>query len=141
MLATFQPLEQRVGLVDVRRRGTILARRGARAVRAQMLRDHVHAVANAENRQPGLQHFRVDIGGVLLVETGGSARQDDATGLHRANLLERKIKRVDLAVHPASRTRRAISWVYWLPKSRIKIIRSVRRRLSTYYSQPRNSGE
>ena len=70
-----------------------------RRLRAEMRRDDIHAVADAEDVRVGLQHFGIDIGRVLVVEAGGPARQDDAARLHRADLRQRKIERVDFAIH------------------------------------------
>ena len=100
MLAAGQPLEQAVRFVDSEHRGAVLAPRGSSVARAQVLRDHEHAVANSQHRAAQVEHLRTDIGRVGPIQAGGAARQNNAFGVERANLLEREIIGMDLAVDP-----------------------------------------
>src|SRR5579872_1349650 len=99
MLLSFEAFEQRVLRVDLQRRGAVLLRLRGWSLRAQMRRDDIHAVADAENRRVDLEHLGIEVGRVLFIETRRPARQDDAARLHRANFRERKIERMNFAIH------------------------------------------
>ena len=65
---------------------------------AQVLRDHVQPVADSQHRAPHAQHFRRDVRRVGLVEARGAAGKDDSARAHRADLFDREIVRVNLAI-------------------------------------------
>ena len=87
---------------------------------AQLLRHGLHAVADAEHRHAELEH-RLRRARRLLVGDGlGAAGEDDALGLPLADVVVRESQGRISQYTPISRTRRAISWVYCAPKSRIR---------------------
>ena len=71
----------------MQRGGTVLLAHAQRGVlRAQMLRDHIHAVADSEHGASSFSTSAIDIGRAFFVETRRPARQDDAARPQRANL-------------------------------------------------------
>ena len=100
MIAAIEALEERVAFVDHERRGAILAGMSAGAMRSEMLRDDVHAVADAEHRAAQVQDFIGDIGRAAVVEARGPARENDAARIHRADFLRREVIRMDFAIDP-----------------------------------------
>ena len=99
MLPARESLEQFIVLVDHQRRAAKLARMRSHAARAQMLRDHVQAIADSEHRASEVQDFVGNIRRLVFVEARGSARQDDPARVHRADFFHREIERMNFAIH------------------------------------------
>ena len=76
----------------------VLALAGARHLPAELLRDELRAVADAEHRHAGLVHHRVDRRGPGDVDALGPAAQDQASRAASGQLLGRDRVRDDLAV-------------------------------------------
>ena len=93
-----ETVEQFVALVDHQFGGPVLALAGARAMRAQMLRDHVQSVADSQHRASDAQNLGRDVRRVGLIEARGTARKNDSARAHRADLCDREIVRMNLAI-------------------------------------------
>ena len=89
----------------------------------------LHPVADPEHRDAELEELALDCGARRVVDGVRSAGEEDALG-PRARGSPRRRRRTAATSQntPSSRTRRAISWVYCEPKSRITTS-FVRRRL------------
>ncbi len=98
MVAALKAVEERVMSIDDERGGTVLAGVSAGAVGAEMLRDDVHAVADAEHGDAEVEDFVGEVGRAGIVEAGGTTGKDNAAGLQRADFLEGKVIGMDLAI-------------------------------------------
>ena len=96
-----QAVEQgRVGAEHLDRRTAELGGPGARDRAAERQRHRLEAVADAERRDAGREHGRVDRRGARGVDRGGTAGQDDGGRSPGEHLLDRHRVRHDLAVDP-----------------------------------------
>ena len=77
-----------------------LALVGARDLAAELARDPLHAVADAEHRHSELEETARDRGRIRGVHGCGTAGEDDRSEVHRTRDLERAPRRRDLAVAP-----------------------------------------
>ena len=59
------------------------------------------AIADAEDRDPQVEDLLADVRGLLVVDTVGTAGEDDADRLARGELLEGGLVALDLAVDTA----------------------------------------
>ncbi len=91
--------EQRAAVGDVHRRRAVLPLAGLGDLAAELLRDHLEAVADAEHRHPELEDGRVEAGRARLVDAGRAAAEHDADRVLRGDLGRRHGVRHDLAVH------------------------------------------
>src|SRR5581483_10752640 len=98
LLALVDSLEQRIAPVDNQRGRAVLASARAGAAGAQMLRDHVKPVADAEHGASDVQHLGRNIRRAGLVEARRTTRQNDPARAHRADLLGREIVWMNLAI-------------------------------------------
>ena len=76
----------------------VLARAGRGDLAAELLRHDLEAVADAEGRDPELEHTTVELGRALLVDARRAATQHDARGVLGGDLGSRDRVRHDLAV-------------------------------------------
>src|SRR5690606_27038623 len=97
-LAPREAVEDALGLVDDDLRQPELALLGALDLAAEQVRRELHAVADPEDRNAELEDAAVDLGSPLLVHARGPAGQDDGARGLRADILERRRARMDLAV-------------------------------------------
>ena len=105
---------------DVQLRPAELARLGRLHLAAEDLRAELHAVADAEDGHAQVEDLRVALGRARLVNAARPAGEDDALGVELLELVERRCRAGRARCRrPASRTRRAMSWAYCEPKSRI----------------------
>ena len=94
--------EELAGLTDHLELGTPeLGRVGAGDFAAELLRHELHAVADAEHRQPELEQPRIDARGVVGVHRRGPAGEDDGSSLAADRLCRRDRTRHELRVHAA----------------------------------------
>ena len=70
----------------------------ARRARPILLGEHAHAVADAEQRHAQLGDARIRQRRIRLVHARRPARENDPLRPHRANLVERQVERMQLAV-------------------------------------------
>ena len=94
-----EALEETAGLGDVDRRWAVLALALGCDLAAENVRHEVHAVANAEDREPAVQDRRLDERGVLVVHARRSTREDHAHDTSALELLRGHVVGKDLAVH------------------------------------------
>ena len=99
-LAGGEPLEQAPGLDDRHLGAAVLAMGGALDAAAQLVGHHLHAVADPQHRHAEREQLGRRGGRSLLVDALRAAREDDADGAAAADLRDRQIERVDLAVDP-----------------------------------------
>jgi hypothetical protein len=93
---------------------------GGRDPAAQLLGHRLLAVADAEDRHAGLEEMLRRARAVRPHHRGRAAGEDDPLRPQPREGLVGAVERRDLAIDPASRTRRAMSWVTWLPKSTMR---------------------
>ena len=89
---------------------------------AEMMRHELHPVADAEHRDAQRKNLRIKLRRAALINTRRPAGEDDAVRLRARRLpppadIERTIS--EYTWH--SRMRRAMTWVYCEPKSRMRI--------------------
>jgi hypothetical protein len=89
---------------------------------AQLGRHGLHAVADAEHRDAQFEHGLRGARRVAFQRRVVAAGQDDAGGAVVADEFVVDVVGKTSENTPASRTRRAISWVTWEPKSRMRIL-------------------
>src|SRR5262249_32096349 len=99
MLFSGETFEQRVGLVDGQRRGTVLTRPRADAPGTEVLRDDVKAIADAEYGASQPQQLVGNVRRALVIGAGGAAGKDDPARPEGADLLDCEIERVNFAIH------------------------------------------
>ncbi len=92
--------EGRLGRGDPEPGRTILSPIGRLDRSAQCLRDQLHAIADAEHRQPALQHPVRQLRRAGLVDTGRATREDDSAHVARLDLGPRRVVVEELAVNP-----------------------------------------
>src|SRR5947209_15687849 len=73
----WQILEERRAAVHPNLRGAVLAFPGARHLAAKLVGEHLHAIANAEHRHPGLEQGAIGERRALLIHAGRPAGEDD----------------------------------------------------------------
>ena len=80
-----QPLEERVG--DACAAGAldhgmaVLVRSTLRHLAAELVGQELHAVADAQHRHPALEDIRGRLGGIVIVDAGGAAGEDEGARL------------------------------------------------------------
>src|SRR5512143_3804291 len=62
------------------------------------MRERLHAIANAEDRQPRVKDVLLDIGSVRLIDGARPAGQDEALRMKGHDRVSRRIPRVQLAI-------------------------------------------
>ena len=115
---------EELGLVRLELRLPELGRAGALDGAAEVSRHELHAVADAECRDPEREDAGVEIRRAVRVHRGGAAGEDERRRVSGRDLRCRQAVPDELRVHAASRTRRAISWLYWPPRSTTRTGRS-----------------
>jgi hypothetical protein len=98
-LVVGEALEQATGLGDVDRSRSVFALALGRDLATQDVRHEVHAVADAEDREPAVQDRGLDERRVLVVHARRSAGEDDADHAASLELLGGDVVGEDLAVH------------------------------------------
>ncbi len=97
-----------------------LAMMAAFDLAAELLGHGLLAVADAEHGDAGLEDGVGCARAIDFRHRGRAARQNHRGRLELGKRVGSGLEGVDFAVDPASRTRRAMSWVTWLPKSMIR---------------------
>ena len=67
--------------------------------RADMTRNQLHAVANAQQRQATAQNLRVEVGRAVYQRALGTTRENDCDGIARRKLRPRDVVGHDLAIN------------------------------------------
>ncbi len=108
-------LEEDPGLVDGELRAAVLPHLGALDLAAEVEREQLHAVTDAEHRDPELEQLAIELRRVRRVDRRGPAGEDQALGLAPATSAAPTWCGSSSEKTPSSRTRRAISCEYWPP--------------------------
>ena len=74
----FEAVEERAGVVLVDDGKAVLPLRGGYDAAAQLVREQLHAVADAQDRDAALEYPRLGQGRAVLVDGRGAAGEDDA---------------------------------------------------------------
>ena len=90
--------EQVLGIEDAEWFAAVFPGRGGGHSAAQEMVHELDAVADAQNRHPQVEEFRVDGGGVRLVDAPGAAGKNDALGREFLDFRQRHHKGVDFAI-------------------------------------------
>ena len=101
LLLAAQPLEEQPRLEHAERRLAELAEVGARHGAAEVERQALHAVADAEHRDAQIEDLGVELRGVVDVHAHGAAGEDDALGRVGLDALDGHVVRHELRVHAA----------------------------------------
>ena len=117
-----QAAEERPARLRLEHGLAVLAVPGALHLAAQHVAHELHAVADAHDRHPQLEQLRVAARRAALVHAVGPAREHDPARVAGLERLRPRPRRQDLRVDRSSRSRRAMSWVYWEPKSRMRMV-------------------
>jgi len=94
-----QLLEQRLGMHDGQQRAPVLALCGGLHDAAQQMRHQLMPVADAQHGDAQREQFRVNARGIRLVNTCGTARQDNPLRSTGTQVRQRRIIRQNLAEH------------------------------------------
>ena len=97
-LARNETREQDAGLGDFDLGPAVLAARRTLDGAAEEVRDELHAVTDPEHGDPELEQSALGARRVVVVDALRSAREDDSDRLTAADLLDRQVERVHLAV-------------------------------------------
>ena len=100
---------------------TVLALAGRAHFSAEVVGEELQAVADAEDRQAHGEQGGVRDRGVRVVDRTGAAGKNQPDGMMGADLCADAVQGRTTEKTLCSRMRRAMSWVYWLPKSRMTI--------------------
>ena len=92
--------QQPAGIVDVQVRAAELADVGGLDPAAQVAREQLHAVADAQHRDAQLQQASVERRGAVGVHRRGAAGEDQAAGPAAGHLLDAHVVREKLGEHP-----------------------------------------
>ncbi len=95
--------------------------------RSEIARNELHSVANAQQRQAALQNRGIETRRAVDQRTFRTARKNDRRRIARRKLRPRDIVGTISQYTPSSRVRRAMSWLYCAPKSRIKTVGGIDR--------------
>jgi len=117
-----EAVKQGAAVSDVKERAAELAMIARLYLTTQLRAEQLLAVADAEDRQAGLED---DVRSAWAADIDGgswAAREDDSLGLEALERLFSGLEGRDFRIDAASRTRRAISCVTWLPKSTIRTV-------------------
>src|SRR5207245_10209492 len=66
---------------DCDQRGAVFVRAAGVDLAAEVMRDELHAVADAQHGNTGLQRLRVDLRRALFVNAGGTSAEDQSAGI------------------------------------------------------------
>ena len=91
-------VEKRSFFQDADLPSAVFARPGVGDFAAQRVRDELAAVADAEHGDAERKDLRGDVGGILRIDAVGPAREDDADGIIRPDLLYRHVAGFQIAV-------------------------------------------
>jgi hypothetical protein len=94
-----RPSNRTTGLGDVDRRRAVFALALRRDLATEHVRHEVHAVADAEDREPAVEDRGLDLWRVRVVHARRAAGEDHAHDIALLELFRRDVVREDLAVH------------------------------------------
>ncbi len=94
-----QSFEQRGRLSNREQRGAVLVRPPRVDLAAEVMRDELHAVADAQHRDPCAERLGVDLRRSGFVDAGGAATEDEPRGFALLQLRPRSRPGHELAVH------------------------------------------
>ena len=113
-------LEQAVGVLDVAGSPAELPAGGRLDFATEHVASELHPVADAEHGDIQLEQFRIARWSARLIDTGWPAGEDNAAWPQLGDTRCRQVGRTIWQKTFCSRTRRAMSWPYCDPKSKMR---------------------